>query len=397
MLSSTGAVLAPQQAVAAAGVSSGDVLVATTGPLPGAGATSEPVAVEPAGRLDVSWLVAGLAGAFVLLAGLLAATSGEPVTAAVVLLGLTVVVALLPFGRFGTQRALVGPLAAAAAAFALVHEPGAVHLPVTAGVAALVGSVAAAAARALGTGRRQPLDVVLVVGLVWFATAAGVTLAGAPPQVFWSLLMFAALLGCRLVPGLAVDVPDHMLIDLERLAVTAWSARERRPGKRGRVLVNPDAVRALLDDGSALVNAGGVAIALSAVAATPGLLDTATLGVDRVGGVALALLVAGGLALAARNLRHDVARVSLRAGAVGVLALLALDRLGSVVPTALPWVLAGLVAVALLVVLAAVATGRGWRSVRWARRAELAESLCLAFAMGAAVVATSAFRTLWEL
>ena len=43
-------------------------------------------------------------------------------------------------------------------------------------------------------------------------------------------------------PAVAVDVPDQYLIDLERLAVTAWSARERPHGRRGRMVVPPPAV-----------------------------------------------------------------------------------------------------------------------------------------------------------
>ena len=46
---------------------------------------------------------------------------------------------------------------------------------------------------------------------------------------------------------------------------------------------------------------------------------------------------------------------------------------------------------------AAVATGRGWRSVWWSRRAEVAESLCGSFAFAAAVVAAGVFRRLWEM
>ena len=47
------------------------------------------------------------------------------------------------------------------------------------------------------------------------------------------VLLLLATLAARFVPGLAVDVPDQYLIDLERLAVTAWSARERPTGRRG--------------------------------------------------------------------------------------------------------------------------------------------------------------------
>ena len=52
---------------------------------------------------------------------------------------------------------------------------------------------------------------------------------------------------------------------------------------------------------------------------------------------------------------------------------------------------------AFLVLMVAVALGRGWRSAWWSRRAEIAEAVCGAFAVGAVVVAVGLFRHLWEL
>ena len=54
------------------------------------------------------------------------------------------------------------------------------------------------------------------------------------------------------------------------------------------------------------------------------------------------------------------------------------------------------IAVALGVLAAAVATGRGWRSAWWAARAELAEALAMAGTLALLVVATGFFRALWE-
>ena len=45
----------------------------------------------------------------------------------------------------------------------------------------------------------------------------------------------------------------------------------------------------------------------------------------------------------------------------------------------------------------AVATGRGWRSAWWSRRAEVAEGLAGAGAIAALVVASGLFRALWEI
>ena len=55
------------------------------------------------------------------------------------------------------------------------------------------------------------------------------------------------------------------------------------------------------------------------------------------------------------------------------------------------------VLLAVLLVVAAVATGRGWRSAWWSRRAEVAEGLAGAGAIAALVVASGLFRALWEI
>ena len=52
---------------------------------------------------------------------------------------------------------------------------------------------------------------------------------------------------------------------------------------------------------------------------------------------------------------------------------------------------------AVLLVVVAVATGRGWRSAWWSRRAEVAEGLAGAGAIAALVVASGLFRALWEI
>ena len=101
--------------------------------------------------------------------------------------------------------------------------------------------------------------------------------------------------------------------------------------------------------------------------------------------------------LAARSYRHVLARSLLRvAGLYAWLALVVARLLDA--PERTQWYVVGLVlALAVAVLAAAVATGRGWRSVWWARRAEIGESLCGAFAVAALVVAAGLFRHLWEL
>ena len=65
--------------------------------------------------------------------------------------------------------------------------------------------------------------------------------------------------------------------------------------------------------------------------------------------------------------------------------------------TGMGFVTGGAIGLAVQLVVVAVAVGRGWRSAWWSRRAEVAEGLTGAFALGAVVVAVGLFRRLWEL
>jgi hypothetical protein len=127
------------------------------------------------------------------------------------------------------------------------------------------------------------------------------------------------------------------------------------------------------------------------------LLWTAVLPVDRVGARIEVLLVGAGLLLAARSYRQVTARILLRTAGLACwvsLAVYAAPRLSSGQLLAASLCSIGL---GLLVVLAAVATGRGWRSAWWSRRAEVAEALCGSSALALVLVASGLFRHLWEI
>ena len=118
------------------------------------------------------------------------------------------------------------------------------------------------------------------------------------------------------------------------------------------------------------------------------LLDTEVLAEVLLGGAALLL--------AARSYRHRAARALLRLAGLGVWVALLVDLAASLQAGAGLLVGASAVAVGLALVAAAVATGRGWRSAWWSRRAEVLEGLAGAFALAALVPATGLFRLLWE-
>jgi len=132
------------------------------------------------------------------------------------------------------------------------------------------------------------------------------------------------------------------------------------------------------------------------VVSAPALLAAVVHTPDVVGARALVLLGGAALLLAARSYRHRAARALLRLAGLGVWVALLVDLAASLQAGAGLLVGASAVAVGLALVAAAVATGRGWRSAWWSRRAEVLEGLVGAFAVAALVPATGLFRLLWE-
>jgi peptidoglycan/LPS O-acetylase OafA/YrhL len=103
------------------------------------------------------------------------------------------------------------------------------------------------------------------------------------------------------------------------------------------------------------------------------------------------------LLLAARSYRHPAARTMLRGAGLTCWAVLSVVLLGLLDTSGTVALgLTGILLAAVLV-LVAVATGRGWRSAWWSRRAEVAEGLAGAGAIAALVVASGLFRALWEI
>jgi ESX secretion system protein EccD len=396
-----GEVLPPDGPLVRQGVRPGDLLVATPGPVP---AGRRPVAAEPARAVRragtaTATALAALAGCAGVLAGFVAATGDDERlrTATVAALVAGTALALLPFGRGVGARAVAAPALAAGASLALVWDPASARLPVVLGICGLIAAVAAAAARALSRAADEALQVWIAAGAGLFVITWLTALAGAPPRVSWALLLVLVTLAARIVPSLVVDVPDQYLIDLERLAVTAWSAREQPTGKRGRTMIPPAAVAAVASRGARLLTAAATAIAVVVLVAAPLLLATATLRVDRVGARVLVGCAGAALLLAARSYRHRGARSLLRAAGIWCGVVLAVVLLPAMGETAVLALAVAAVALGVVLVLVAVATGRGWRSAWWSRRAEVAEGLAGAFVVASLVVATGWFRQLWEM
>jgi hypothetical protein len=395
-----GTTLVASSSLAELGIRSGDVLAAGGAVRRHAGDHVEKEAHDsPPGAFSVTWFavavaVAALAGWFGSRAGGLDTDEGQLTVA---LLGFSAFLGVLPIGRLSAHRMVAAPAFAAAAAFAVVWAPESERLRTVVGVTALVAAVAAAVARALDVQGDEALRVWIVVGVGLFLVTGAGALLHADPRVMWSLLLLLATLAARFVPVIAIDVPDQYLIDLERLAVTAWSARDRPHGRRGRTVVPPNAVAHVAARGSRIVTASAAGVWVVVAVSVPMLLATADLPVDRIGARVMVGLSGAALLLAARSYRHPAARAMLRGAGLTCWAALAVVLLG-LVDSAQGFALGmGWILLAVLLVVVAVATGRGWRSAWWSRRAEVAEGLAGAGAIAALVVASGLFRALWEI
>lgn len=401
MYDRTGTSLPPDLVLADGGITTGTVLVAATGaqrprragPAPQRPATPT---TEP-GAAATAWLcvAAGVAA----LAGWLTAQSGtaDLATPTVVVLLAGTLAGVLPIGRYAGLRALAAPAFAAAAAYALLWDADPLHQPTVIGGAALAAAVTAGVARALAPGSDEGLKVWIAAGGLVFAVGGLAAVVGAPGPVVWSVLLLLAMLASRFVPMMAIDVPDHHLIDLERLAVSAWSAREEPRGRRGRTVVSARGVQEVARRGARTATAASVAIAAVTAVAAVELLAGVPDDVDRIGARTMVFFVGASLLLVARSYRHVAARALLRIGGLLCWVVLADEVLIHLAADGLLLVAGVASSLALTLVVAAVATGRGWRSAWWSRRAEIAEALAGALALASLVVSTGLFRTLWEL
>lgn len=402
LTTATGRALPGGMSLAGSGVVSGEVLVASTGrpahPPSRRTAERQVDSARPGAGAAVWSAVAAVMG---VLAGVLVAGRQDAVHDWVVgLLTVAALVGVLPLGKYADVRATAAPAFAGAAAYSIAWQPGEAYDALAFGIAGLAAAVAAGVARALGAERAEAHNVWIAFGTVTFLVTGAGVLGGYSPQVAWSVLLLLCVLAARFVPAFAIDVPDQMLIDLEKLAVTAWSARDRTTGRRGRMVIPETGISDVMVRGWRIVDAASVGILVVVVVSLPSLNMAVERGagrdVDRYGVLALAFFAGASLLLAARSYRHPLAAGMLRAAGLYawvVLAVLALrDR-----PDA-DLMLVAVVALVLAagVLAAAVATGRGWRSVWWARKAEVAEVLCGSGAVAAFFVTSAVFRHMWE-
>ncbi|MEO9322014.1 hypothetical protein ABFT23_00900 [Nocardioides sp. C4-1] len=398
-----GAPLAADVTLADAGVVTGAVLVATVG-------TAAPQqrrrlrdpgrrerVLEP-GALSALWCVVAVVVA--LLAGWVAATLPRSSDLREVTIGLLVgaaVIGVLPLGPLAAHRVQAVPAFAGAAGYAIAWDPAPERLPTIIGVAALAAAICAAVARALDRPGEEGLRVWMLTGVAVFVVTTSAALVDAPAQVVWAVLLVAAMLAARFVPMIAIDVPDHYLLDVERLAVTAWSARERPTGRRHRTIVPRRAVAEVAGRGTRSMTAASTAILVVTTVSAVLLLQTTSVWIDVLGARLEVFFAGAGLLLAARSYRHVAARALLRASGLVCWATLVVVLVTAGPGARLVWAAWVSIGLGALLVLTAVALGRGWRSAWWSRRAEVGEALAGAFALACVVLAAGVFPLLWDL
>ena len=366
----------------AQGVDDGDVLLVVEAVSAGA---ADPAAVRHTRRRQTG----PLAGAALALAGALAvASSAGPavrVAVAAAVLVLAALCLLAPAGRWGNACRLLAPPLSAAATGVLVlpaQRPGQAALACTA--AGVTAAVVAAVLQASGRAARAGLAVELAVAcLLAVLSWTGLVLGAPGPAVAAGLIAGSACL-VRVLPALALDVPDEALLDLDRVSVHAWSTAPVRARRPLRVR-SADVVRQV-GDGRRLLDAAVVAVVLVALCCLPVLLGRPGAGVQRWGALLLTGCLAAAFALAARAFRGPVPRTALLLGGAGALVALS-ARLVAQGGAAAGLVTAAAALGGAAAVVAATALGRGWRSVRWARVGDLVEGLAVALALPAAVVA----------
>lgn len=402
LATSGGVLLDGTRTVELAGLRHGDVVVALdeTG-TPQPGRRRRGVRSGYNGTFDRQPLLLALAALCgVAGAGVLAATGGAGPARVVclVLLLLCALVCVAPLagasGAAARARSAAGPAFGAGAGFVAAYSSAPGGLLLGLAVAALAAAVFAAVGRTfLDADHDELVEIWLAVGATLAVLTAVLLLLGGSVQGLWAVLFAAAVVGARLLPYTVVDVPDQSLLDLDRLAVTAWSAREQpRGSRRRRSVVRLEGVSEVVRRGLRLVAAGTVVIAAVAAVTGPLLALGAGRGLQGVSTLVMVGLGGAALSLVARSFRSVLPRVALRSAAVWVLAFLGYDVLDTYGRTA-DWVtFAAVATLALLVTLSAVSLGRGWRSVWWARVADLVEGLSIVLVVAAVPLASGFYE-----
>ena len=319
-------------------------------------------------------LVAGLAAAALLLAGLALATDHAHSTTA-------------------RLSRLVSPVLGFAAGLALpvasTPSAGRISLIAACTVATAVAGVARISGGPLDRASRAAMTALAAVGglavlgvlLDWPSFAVAAVVAGLVPGAV------------RLLPSLGFEVPDEQLVDVDRLSTTIWTAREQRRRRYRRLRIAE--VDTVFHAARETVAAGTVwgcvlaPVALAVLVATPG-----RSGWSSWGTVGLCAAVTIALGFQSRTVRDRLPRFALLTTSA-LSGLLGTYAAGQLVGAALGFVVVCVaLALAVIAVVSAVALGRGWHSTRLSRLADMLEGFAIAMSLPAAALAAGGFETM---
>ncbi len=333
----------------------------------------------------------------VVLIGLLARFEGLTMATRLIVAGAALVAGVA--AAIGRVRPEFGQPAAAlfgfGAGFALVPAGFAGQLELAVTVGSLTAAVVLAFARSGRTDGEAVVASVLLLAAVGTALAFGIGLTlGGSPRVPAAILLGLLPGVLRVLPSYSLDVPDEQLIDVNRLAVTAWTARtSRTPARRIRLAE----LRREVADAQRTVSAAAVTVSALAVLLAGLVLARPGSPTARWGSIALVSLVLLALALQPRSARSLVNKVAPRLAAALLLGELAIELAGRHSPAGSLLGAAGLLLAGLLGCAAASAVATGWTSLRLSRSADLLESLAVLLALPAALIAVDAISTFRQL
>ena len=322
--------------------------------------------------------------------------ASAPLTAA---LGIVAAVAAVAAGLVWARRASRDDVELSSGFFAspvLAAAAGLMVAPSLAWGSVHVAVICAATAVAVLSG----VLAVAAVGRVVAAAYATVATLSAGLAVLWALILLLSMpasatcavavgltpLVLRLLPSTALSAAPGMFIDFVRFQTLRWSVRQREPEPAHAVRATQ--ARTMVAQSAARWRVGATITCLVAAVSAPFALvplqgDAVVFG----GQVGLAACSAIALALQGRRALDPLVRWMPRAAAVVVVLCLVVGALGGVgtdlvVAGAVVLLVAGVVAAAVT-----VPVGRGARSLRWSRVADMLESLTVALALPAGLLA----------
>jgi len=338
-------------------------------------------------------------GAFAILMIVLALTVHLPAPLAIAL-GIVAIAGAVAAGAVWVRRATADdvdvaaglfPLLALTAAAGLLVAPsvawGSVHVAViciAAMLAVLAGGLAlVAAGRAVGAA----LATVAVVAGLLAALWALALLLSLPTSAACALTMGVAPVALRVLPSTALSAAPGMFIDFVRFQTLRWSARQREPEPAHAI----DAVqaRAMVAQSAARWQLGTILVCVAvAVAAPPALVPLAADDVLTLSGqLAVAACTAIALTLQSRRALHATVRWMPRAAVAAIVVSLAVAAWQKVGTDLVVTGIVVLLAAALVIAAVIVPVGRGARSLRWSRVGDILESITVAFALPAGLLA----------